>query len=124
MSLRLVSVAPWGHSRLVLCVGGLAFKLPRINYGWANLLGGLLANMSEAAWRGKEWAGLCPIVWAVPGGWLTVMRRARPLTDVEWLAFDAAAFLVQGEYPLPVEMKQDSFGVLPNGQIVAVDYGN
>ena len=52
-----------------------------------------------------------------------VMRRARPLTEAEWAAFDFEAFVERGDWRLPVENKDDSFGVL-EGRIVAVDYGS
>lgn len=112
-----------GCTRLVILIGPWAIKLPRFGYGWRLGLTGLLCNMAEVrAWtmRAPE---LCPIVAHVPGGFALVMRRARPLTEAEWTAFDFDRFCDPGPYVVPAERKRDSFGVL-DGRIVAVDYGS
>jgi hypothetical protein len=110
----------------VVLVGPWAIKVPRFGYGWAMGLRGLLANMQEAVFSRARWPELCPVVFALWGGWLIVMRRARPMTDVEWETFNVEAF----RYPnddysrvIPVEEKRDSFGWL-DGRVVAVDYGS
>lgn len=112
-----------GCSRTVLLVGGLALKVPTLRYGWRPFLRGLLCNMNEMDWRRNNDPRLCPIVWAAPGGWLLVMRRARELTPAEWVRFDRQAFDRSGDYAVPAEAKPDSFGVYA-GRIVAVDYGD
>lgn len=115
-----------GVSREVFLVGPWATKLPKLTYRWRNFLWGLLANMQERDYYTTECAGLCPVVWAAPGGFVVVMKRARPLTEQEWEDFDVDAFFneyeVHANLIIPAEMKRDSFGWY-NGKIVAVDYG-
>jgi hypothetical protein len=125
-----------GVTRLVILVGPLAIKLPRFGYGYAMGLRGLLCNMQERAVWTLGWPQLCPVLFATWGGWLTVMRRARPLTDEEWAS--CTVEWIEGfrhhrkasigdkrmvEGIVPVEYKRDSFGVV-DGRIVAVDYGS
>lgn len=90
-------------------------------------LHGLLANLQEAGWSRMLWKkedsmGLCPVVFAVKGGFLIVMKRAKILSWEEFCEFDYENFKMQ-KAAVPVEQKADSFGWL-NGEIVAVDYGN
>ena len=56
---------------------------------------------------------------ALPGGWLVVMRRARPLTEQEFAALSPNDW---GGVLEMVEFKRSSFGML-DGRVVAVDYG-
>lgn len=52
------------------------------------------------------------------------MRRAHPLTEEEFAAFDYEKFVERESYWIPVENKMCSFGRLDeSGEIVAVDYG-
>ena len=112
-----------GITREVILIGKYAIKIPKLIYGWSNFLLGLLANMQETSvWSCKS-EKLCPVLFSVPGGWLIIMKRARPLTDDEWSDFDPFSFRKEGDYEIPMELKQDSFGVLDD-KIVAVDYGN
>lgn len=111
-----------GVTRLVLLTKNYAFKVPNVLNGWSMFLTGLLCNMQERLFSTTEWPELCPVVFSTWGGWLVVMRRARPLTDEEWETFDYARFSNRGEGIVPVELKRCSFGVL-NDRIVAVDYG-
>lgn len=113
----------FGVTREVFLIGRYAIKIPKLIYGWDKFLRGLLANMQEREFARTGWPELCPVVLSVPGGWLVVMRRCAPLTDEQWAAFDADAFREPGEYSVPVEAKQDSFGML-DGRVVAVDYGS
>lgn len=86
-------------------------------------LHGLLANMQETAFGTASFLqGMAPVRFSLPGGFLVVMARARPLTDEEWAAFDYTAFVVRETYCIPAENKRSSFGVFA-GDIVAVDYG-
>jgi hypothetical protein len=112
-----------GITREVFLVGRFAIKVPKLIYGWHKFLCGLLANMQERVFARTGWPELCPVVFAVPGGWLLVMRRADPLGEDEWMAFDAEAFCNRDDRVIPAEIKRDSFGWL-DGRIVAVDYGN
>lgn len=112
-----------GVTRHVVLWRSWAFKAPRVNFGWRLFLQGLLANMQERTFGRAGWPTLCPVVWSMPGGWLTIMRRARPLTDAEADGFDFGALISHPDYPAPAEPKPDSFGWI-DGRVVAVDYGN
>lgn len=112
-----------GVTRMVILVGPWAVKLPRLNYGWAAFLRGLLCNIQESEFGRLGWPGFCPVRFALPGGWLIVMPRAQVMTDEEFAAFDFHTFVNRGEYVIPAEEKPDSFGWL-NGQVVAIDYGS
>lgn len=111
-----------GCTRIVILTRRLAFKIPNVRNGWRLFLYGLLANMQERTFSRAGWPELCPVRWSIPGGWLVVMPRARPLSDDEFLAFDAEAFIDKPDYHVPAEAKADSFGWL-DGRVVAIDYG-
>lgn len=110
-----------GATRAVLLTGKLAWKVPRMST-WRTLLNGLLANMQEREFSRTGWPELCPVLFSLPGGWLVVMARCRPLDDAEWCYFEYELFTEHPDYTIPVEPKQDSFGWL-DGRVVAVDYG-
>lgn len=122
-----------GCSREVFLVGAWAIKIPKLTYGWRMFLHGLLANMREAAWSGTDYPEICPVIFAIPGGWCTIMRRARPVTDNEFDALNLPRETAQpgeyvkswtgGDYIIPVETKADSFGWI-DGRLVAVDFGD
>lgn len=123
-----------GVTRIVLLIGPWALKFPRFGYGYAMGLRGLLCNMQERAIWSLGWAQLCPVLWALPGGWLLVMRRARPLTDEEWADFDVASYeafrwhkKTEGnrlsDGVVPTEYKREHFGFV-GGRFVTVDYGS
>lgn len=109
-----------GATRVVICAGPYAFKLPTPLSGWRNFLFGLLGNMQERAFSVLD--GCCPVVASIPGGWLLVARRARVMTEDEFGAFDVEKFCEREGYIIPAEHKSDSFGYI-NGAVVAVDYG-
>lgn len=114
----------FGVTREVVLFGSYAIKLPKLTCGWKMFLCGLLANMQEREFSAAGWPELCPVVFAAPGGWVLVMRRARPLTADEWARFDSKSFCERADGSLvPAEPKEDSFGVL-DGCIVAIDYGS
>lgn len=115
--------SPGGCTRAVLLVGGLAIKVPQFRMGWRLFLLGLLANMQERDFARLRWPELCPVVLALRGGWLLIMRRASPMSLERWVEFDAVAWRERPDGRIPVEIKRDSFGIL-DGRIVAVDYGS
>ena len=126
MPLATITGAEWnrqGVTREVILTRRYAIKIPKLIYGWHKFLCGLLANMQERQFAGAGWPQLCPVIFSLPGGWLVVMPRAEMLSDAEWCAFDAKAFCETGDYVIPAEFKQDSFGKV-DGRIVAIDYGN
>lgn len=113
-----------GATRFVVLTTHYAFKFPRL-WPYRNFLQGLLANMQEANFWTMQDERFCPVLFSVWGGWLTVMPRARMMTDEEWETFNVDEFC---DYPgsmivVPAEDKQSSFGYL-DGRIVAIDYGN
>lgn len=117
---RTVTLNLHGVTRHVLLVGGLAIKVPAL-WSWKLFLSGLLANMQERAFSRTGWPELCPVLFALPGGWLLIMRRAEPIPDEVELDFQH--LIDQPEYQIPAEAKRDSWGLL-DGRIVAVDYGS
>lgn len=111
-----------GATRWVFLVGRLAIKVPRPTQ-WRLFLCGLLSNMQERQFSRTGWPELCPVLASLPGGWLVVMPRCRPLTDLQFENFDTREFISRSDGQIPVEEKQCSFGWL-DGRIVAVDYGS
>lgn len=61
---------------------------------------------------------VAPTLWAIPGGWLNVQRRADPLTDDQWLTLLDDEFIIDAG----LDFKRDNFGSLA-GQIVIIDFG-
>jgi len=112
-----------GATRVVILTRKHAIKLPNFLNGWKLFLHGLLANMQERQFSTTGWPELCPVVFSTPGGWLVVMRRARPMSIEEFHGFDVEGFCDQSEYRVPAESKASSFGYL-EGRIVALDYGS
>lgn len=115
----------YGTTRTVLLIGRLAIKLP-VWVEWRLFLYGLLGNMQETRWWREmpdSRAMMCPVLFAVPGGFLTVMRRATPVTVEEWMQHSDNWYEEACRLCIPVENKVDSWGCI-DGRIVAVDYGS
>lgn len=112
----------YGSTRMVLLTKFRAIKLPRF-FSWRTLLLGLLANMQEVEFSKTGWPELCPVQYWLPGGFVLVMPRVEPLTDEEFLRYSWCQWRDRGDYVIPVENKQSSFGKL-SGEVVAVDYGS
>ena len=110
-----------GASRYVFLIGSYAIKIPRCS-AWNLFLHGLLANMQEQTFWQARWVQLCPVLFRVPGGFLIVMPRCEPIT-VPLSRDEYLAFVEQADYTVPVEHKQDSFGIY-QGRLVAIDYGS
>jgi hypothetical protein len=113
-----------GVSREVICIGRWALKTPKLTRGWRQFLIGLLANMQERDLWKRRSPKLCPVMFALPCGWLVVMQRATPLTEVQAEGLDYHELLTfeDGLY-IPGEAKPGSFGMLGD-RIVVVDYGD
>jgi len=112
-----------GTTRITVCIGPYALKLPRS-------LRGLAANYGERI----EWnratperrAIMCPLLWSAPYGLFNIMRRAEPLTREEQLVLlDAHAFpdwdYMPGGPSEPFEYKESDWGYV-DGRLVALDY--
>lgn len=112
----------WGTTRIVFLMWRWAIKVPAVTE-WRLFLLGLLANMQEAKFSKMKSPAMCPVLFAFPGGFFSVMQRARELTREEFERLDYEVFINFNDYTVPVEKKLDSFGVL-NGRVVAIDYGN
>ncbi|MPZ48210.1 MAG: hypothetical protein GEU75_02670 [Dehalococcoidia bacterium] len=119
-----------GLTRVVLLTDKHVVKLPNFlglrssESSWLLFLQALVENAREAkASRLNHLVDnkLCPVVFAIPGGWLNVMKRADPVPAQVFNALDYAAFIRCGDYWLAVENKQSSFGFL-DGRLVAIDY--
>lgn len=123
-----------GCTRIVILVFGYAVKIPNFLNGWRLLLKGLLANMQEYDFSKGDWHNgkLCPVIFYIPGGLVTIMPQAQEISREEFLKIPADWKYVTGlksnetdtyEGTIPMEWKQDGFGWL-NGRLVVIDYGN
>lgn len=126
-----------GVTRHVILIGDYAVKIPRLNYGWRNFLQGLLCNMQEASFGKMNDKRMCPVLFSINGGFLLIMPRCRPLSEIEfntlnintfWGKNEKATNGYYGDCIIPVEHKRDSFGWFKangvNNKIVAIDYGS
>lgn len=111
-----------GATRLVFLTKRRVYKIPSL-FSWKHFLLGLLANIQERQFGRLGWPELCPVAWSLPGGWLVVMPRCRPMTRAEFDETDLEALASQPAYRVPAELKIDSWGWL-NGRLVAFDYGS
>lgn len=114
-----------GATRRVFLTRRYAFKVPTWT-SWRLFLNGLLANQQEAVfWHGLQTPEarklMCPVLFSIPGGWLVVMPRCRPISPRAFLAYPWAKFF--NNHGIPVEDKLDSFGRYKRN-MVAVDYGS
>jgi|GEM_PF-1149949 len=115
--------ALWGSvSRIVLLVGGYAFKFPTM-HSWRLFLLGLLANMQEKEFSDMKHPKMCPVLFSIFGGFLSVMKRATPITKEQYDSLDYSTWINEPEVIIPVENKHSSFGMI-DGRIVAIDYGS
>jgi hypothetical protein len=71
--------------------------------------------MQEAELATMKDERLCPVRFAMPGGWFLIMPRCDPVKMEE---LDHQAF-----YGLPLDFKASNFGRY-QGRIVMVDYGS
>lgn len=120
----------FGTSRVVLLVGSIAVKLPRIKRKSVlsprvQLLQGRNCNRAErAAWIENKYPHLCPILWADSRGLVVVMKRASPMSKDDFDAwFDSEEWPHLPFEQTPFELKASDAGRLPCGRPVMVDYG-
>lgn len=114
-----------GITRTVILTRKRAYKFPTLRYGWDKFLRGLLSNMQEMRFSPlSAHFKLCPVLWAIPGGWLTVMPRCAPLTDEEWASIEHLWEPGASDWNgLSCDFKRDNLGTL-DGEIVLLDYGD
>lgn len=112
-----------GATRNVFLVGRWALKIPRF-IEWRLFLHGLLANMQEKTFSGCDvFPDLCPVLWALPGGFLVCMQRATPVPRTWWEDTSIDEWLSSRGLSAICEGKLDCFGML-RGKVVVVDYGS
>jgi hypothetical protein len=110
-----------GVTRHVILIGRYAIKIPRLNYGYRLFLLGLLANNQERLFSTMKNERIAPVLFYLPGGFLSIMPRCKLITDSEYEQLNLKDF-----ENIPCEKspgKSDSYGWL-KGQIVALDYGS
>lgn len=124
-----------GATRTVILTRRWAIKIPgawahRPGLWWRTILLGMLGNMQEASFTMLRHPKLCPVWFALPGGFALVMRRARSVSIAEYLDMlkdgRADAFFAPDPgdgFMVPAERKFDSLGWL-DGRLVAIDYGS
>ena len=108
-----------GSYRFVIVTRRRAYKIPRFRY-WGTFLAGLLMNVGETLrWRmSTERSRLCPVLFALPGGWLVVMPACTPVRVAELDAAERAYF----SDVLGIEVRDENLGRMADGRVVAVDY--
>ncbi|MCP2216207.1 hypothetical protein ABIF16_008148 [Bradyrhizobium elkanii] len=106
----------------VVVLGCFAFKFARNARGRAsNLYEAKLYGSANATRR----ALLCPVVWVSRGGFVQIMRAAKPLAEMmtfdEYMNVVDAWDYIPGEDSCPFEPKASDWGWL-EGRMVALDY--
>jgi hypothetical protein len=116
----------YGASRTVFLIGKFAIKVPKMSE-WRCFLNGLLHNMEEANFQkfyAKRGIPVCPVLFAIPGGWANVMPRVPILSQDEWFTLSGEIYdTFIDKHSMNIEMKRDSFGWL-NERVVVIDYGD
>lgn len=115
-----------GCTRIVFIFKKIVVKIPNFTYSWEHFLKGLIANIHESkCWKynsGKFETGLssllCPVLWCSYGGWILIMKKAKVLTDLEFIESDISEHIKH----FAGDDKSDSYGWI-NDNIVKIDYG-
>ena len=112
----------YGASRIVLCIGNYAIKVPRIT----RLSKGLIGNRWEVEmWKVWKpifgWENLCPIIISDPTGFFVIMKRGK-----QPVSFDEIRRVNDEDYDyhpdINVEYKPENWGEI-DGKLVCLDYG-
>ena len=109
-----------GITRVVILMGGIVIKFPRIGVGQINFLTGCLANLKE---RQKTRWGIykdliTPTLWCLWGGLMAIQKRIT--VKEEPLPKD-----VLGKFrSLTADSKPTNFGYTKDGRLVCCDYGD
>lgn len=125
----------YGSTRKVYLTKKYAIKVPVCDT-WENFLYGLLGNMQELYYSKVCEGFVAPILWHIPGGFLSIMPRCEVQSidesntnrfkDIdEWMIrlSREASPKVKKILENIVEFKIDSVGVY-KGKAVAIDYGS
>lgn len=103
-----------GITRTVILTKNYALKFPTFR-SWKLFLTGLLCNIQENFWwKNTKDVRLCPVLFAIWGGFLVVMPRADPACE---------PIFYENYEGLPLDAKEINFGYLKN-KLVLVDYGS
>lgn len=109
-----------GASRKVFLVGGWAIKIANWD-DYKSFLHGILSNYQEYHFSNIGNPKLAKVLFRLPLYLVIIMERAAKLEKfISREDFDE--FIKEEDYLLPVEFKQDSFGII-DGRLVAIDYG-
>lgn len=114
-----------GCTRVVLLLGSVAVKLPRLSSA-KMFLHGCLANLEEGIWNRKnlpQEAGLPEVLFVAPLGLLAVQRRVKPVKHTGLFWIELERLLVTSSIDAGwwlSDAKPANFGYL-NGQLVKVD---
>ena len=117
-----------GATRLIFLIGGLAIKIPTF-HSWELFLYGLLGNIQERRFRAMYHAAqeksLPPVLFSLPGGFLVVQKRIRPIKHKGFFALALAETIATStldkEFWLN-DAKIENFGYM-NGLLVKIDIG-
>lgn len=117
-----------GANRIVFLVKDYAIKIPKPNT-WYSFLKGLISNINEKnVYRynsGNYENGrshlLCPVLWCSWGGWVLIMKRAKLLTEKEWIG-DNNTIEEHIKY-FAGDDTISNYGLI-NGRLVKIDYAD
>ncbi len=117
-----------GTTSRVILIGDYAFKFPIIMFRkewWRLFLNGLLGNMNEVLFGTLDFPQVAKVHWYIPGGFLVVMERTKPIPKHLWNDKIRSEVFSRGlELSSDiVENKITSFGINKKGIIVAIDFG-
>jgi hypothetical protein len=110
-------------TRMVVCIGPYAIKLPRVSWGVYYFVKGWLDNLTEARISDQfkntpKWSELvCPVRRSLCG-LILIMDRASPITKDRYKTINKQ---LEAYKDITSDLKPDNFGEL-NGRIVLVDY--
>lgn len=115
-----------GCTRIVLEFKNVVVKVPNFSYSWEHFIKGIIANISESkTWKynsGRYNYGLehllCPMLFSSWGGWFIVMKKAKVLTEDQYLDLDTSLHQLH----FGGDDKANSYGII-NTTIVKIDYG-
>lgn len=118
-----------GVTRIVLEFKTVVVKIPNFTCQWDHFLRGLIANMDEGqTWKwnsgpynkGTSYL-LCPVVWFSWGGWILVMKKAKPLTVEQWK--ENTYHIDQHKEHFPGDDTVSNYGIY-EGRLVKIDYAS